>query len=263
VSFPFPVIAAIVTAGVAFGQTNAGAPAWIQKLIPRKARVIEMAELHGGKADGRALLLWMLHPKRVMRQGNPGCSDWVYGDHWCGPVRLSLIDLRNKKVVNTVEIRGLNEGGDEPEHGFPIPFRVSDEFYHVPEIDKNKEGAPRILNLRDLTGEGVVGQFVLFEYLVCGVSYTTVLGYSSRTDAAVQFRVEVSAPGEKTETVSWVPHLFQEAPARPGYWNFTWEPGHGADCEIHEEVVIDQNRQLFVDHRTITPSPDAPPRQKR
>ena len=233
-------------------------PPWLQGILPQEAKVIETAPLNTRRGNTRGLVLWMLNPKRILREGERVCSEWVYGDHWYGPTRLSLIDLANRSLINTIEIRGLYEGADEQEHGFRIPFRVSNSFYHVPQSDRNKEGAPRILNLRDLTGEGVAGQFVLFEYEVCGTALTTVLGYSGRNDAVVHFRVEISNPGEKLAVFSWVPHLFQERPIRPGQWDFTWEPGHGADCWIHEQVSFDPARQLFVNHRNITPYPDLP-----
>jgi hypothetical protein len=247
------MIAAILISGTALGQTTTKAPpAWIQGLVPPDAKIIEAAELNTGTRNPRGLLLWMLHPKRVIRQGALGCSDWVYGDHWYGPSRLSLIDWRNRTLINTIEIRGLYEGTTDPEHGFPIPFHVSNDFYYVPQIDKNKGGTPKILNVRDLTGEGVLGQFVLFEYYVCGTALTAVFGYSKRTDTAVRFQLEIS-DGRETREVSWVPHTFSEKPVRPGYWNFTWEPGHGADSWIHEEVSFNQTRQLFVNHLSIKP----------
>jgi len=236
---------------------------WVQELLPPGSKVIETADLNTGKRKARVLALWMLHPDRVIRQGDPSCSDSVYGDHWYGPARLSLIDLSNRKLMNTVEIRGLYEGADEEEHGFPIPFRVSSDFYYVPQIGKNKEGAPKLLNLHDLTGEGVAGQFVPFEYEACGAALTTALGYSVKTDAAAQFQVEISEQGGKTEVVSWVPLLFSEKAVRPGQWSFTWEPGHGADGWIHEEVSFDPARQLFVGQRRITPFPDPPARKKK
>jgi hypothetical protein len=59
---------------------------------------------------------------------------------------------------------------------------------------------PKIRNLRDLTGEGYAGQFVLFEYEFCGNALTSVLGYSQVYDQAVQYQVEVL--GGKARLVS-------------------------------------------------------------
>jgi len=197
----------------------------------------------------------MLHPNRVLRQDRGefaagqttgGCSDWIYGDHWFGPTRLSLLDLTNKRVINTIEVRGMYEGARDKEHGFPIPFQVPDGSYYVPHPNENKEGLPKVLNLRDLTGQGVAGQFVLFEYEACAISLTTVLGYSRKSDRAVQYGVEMLTENRKPVVVSWVEQVFGEKPIRPGHWDFTWEPGHGAEGSVHEKVSFDPAKQVFV-----------------
>lgn len=218
----------------------------IAGLLPPEAKVIETADLKVDGKNSRGLVLWMLHPTRVVRQesGDLGCADWVYGDHWYGPTRLSLFDVTNKKLINTIEIRGMYEG--EKDHGFPIPFLVRNGSYYVPRVGPNKEGTPIILNLRDLTGEKVAGQFVLFEYEACAISLTTVLGYSPKSDRAVQYGVARPTESGKPEVVLWVEQVFGTKPIRPGHWDFTWEPGHGAEGSVHERVSFDQKKQVFV-----------------
>jgi hypothetical protein len=221
---------------------------WSAGLLPPDARIIEIADLKVGRSTDRGLILWMLHPKRVDRleTGDGGCSDWVYGDFWYGPARLSLLDLAHKRLVNTIEIRGMYEGAQEKEHDFPIPFRVSNGLYYVPQVSGNKVGQPKILNLRDLTGEGVAGQFALFEYEACENYLTTAIGYSRRSDRAVQYGIETLDESGKPKVVSWVEKVFQEKPNPPGHWDFTWKPGHGFDGTIHEQVSFDPARQVFV-----------------
>jgi hypothetical protein len=238
--------AAVLLAVNLNGQSTT--PTWIAGLLPPEAKVIETADVKVGRSADRSLILWMLHPKRVVRQesGGLGCADWVYGDHWHGASRLSLLDMTNKRLINTVEIRGMYEGADEPDHSFPIPFLVPNGSYYVPQVSKNKEGAPIILNLRDLTGEGVAGQFVLFEYEVCTISLTSVLGYSPGSDRAVQYRVETTTESGKPEVTLWVEQVFGAKPIRPGHWDFNWQPGHGADGVVHEQVSFDQAKQVFV-----------------
>lgn len=46
-----------------------------------------------------------------------------------------------------------------------------------------------LLRLQDRTGEGVAGQFVLFDHVASGIAAGSVLGYSSRSDTAVQFAI--------------------------------------------------------------------------
>jgi hypothetical protein len=239
------------------GQTYGMAS--FQSLLPADAKIIEIANLRIPSGKSRVLVLWMLHPARNTRRAFEGFSDQVYGDHWRGPTRISLVDGAAMKLMNTVEVRGAYDDHDE----FSIPFFVSRYFYHVVKPNRKNEGAPRILHLRDLTAEGVSGQFVLFEYEVSGIAMTSVFGYSPATDAAVQFHVERVENGEEPEIMRWISHTFQENPIRPGYWKFTWEPGHGADAWIDEEVRFDIGRQIFVDQMTVRPYSDIPVQQKK
>jgi hypothetical protein len=260
----FPLSLSMLTASLLAMNLDAQhlTPAAIQRFLPPTAKIIETANLKTGHGSLRTLVLWMIDPKKVIRQGHRGCMDAVYGDHWYGPTRLSLVDVERRALVNTVDIRGQDEGRYKVA-GFPVPFYVSNTFYHVPRVDQNKEGVPEIMRLQDLTGEGAQGQFVLFEYQVCGIALTTASGYSSKSDTAIQFPVEIAAAGQKAQVVSWVPHLFREKPLRPGHWDFTWEPGHGANERVRDQVTFDRKRQIFVDRRKITPYPTiVPPKTK-
>ena len=102
------------------------------------------------------------------------------------------------------------------------------------------------MNLRDLTGEGVAAEFVLFMYEACGVAATSVLGYNQESDRVVQYPVKIVRHSEESKTQVWVGQIFAEKPLRSGYWDFTWDPGHGANVKIHEQVSFDRARQLFV-----------------
>jgi hypothetical protein len=221
---------------------------WIAGLLPPEAKVIETADVKIGRRVDRSLVLWMLHPERVVRQksGEGGCAEWVYGDHWYGPARLSLLDLTNKRLINTVQIQGMYEGTEEKDPGFPIPFLVQNGVYYVPHISEKEEGAPIILNLKDLTGEGVAGQFALFECEVCGINLTSALGYSPKSDRAVQYGVDAITVSGKPGPALWAEQVFGAKPVRPGHWDFTWAPGHGVDDVVHERVSFNREQQIFV-----------------
>jgi hypothetical protein len=237
---------------------NQPSPA-IQSLLPLDAMIIETADLSAAAGKARQLVLWMQNPEKTLRNiDHPGetyCGDSIYGDHWYGPTRLSLVDAEQQKILNTIEVRDFFEHPDDVEHSFPIPFFVPNDFYNVPRPDSKNEGIPKILNLRDLTGEGYSGQFVLFEHEVCGTALTSVLGYSRVSDMAVQYPVEVLGGNDTPSFDTWVATIFGRKPVSPGHWDFTWEPGHGADRKIHEQVSFDRARQLFVDRQEITPYP--------
>jgi hypothetical protein len=234
----------------------------IQNLLPFDAMIIETADLSAAVGKPRQLVLWMRHPEKTLRNiDHPGeayCGDSVFGDHWYGPTRLSLVDAAKHEILNTIEVRDVFEHPDDVEHSFPIPFLVPNDFYSVPRPNPQNEGTPKILNLSDLTGEGYAGQFVLFEHEVCGTALTSVLGYSQVSDVAVQYLVEVLRGNDTPSLDTWVATIFGRKPVSPGHWDFTWEPGHGADRKIHERVSFDRARQLFVDQEETTPYPDPP-----
>jgi len=228
----------------------------IQQLLQPGARIIETEDLSSVAGKPRELVLWMRNPKRVVRHPDAGyCGDAVDGDHWYGPTRLSLVSSDPVKLVNTVRIISRGPTGDFTEDTFSLPFFVPNFYYHVPHINAEHEGKPKLLYLRDLTGEDGAADFVLYIYDACGIASTSVFGYNRRSDRAVQYLVEVRQTGQKTHREAWVEQIFAHEPTRPGHWEFTWEPGHGGDVWIDERVSFDKARQLFVDNETVRPYP--------
>jgi hypothetical protein len=196
----------------------------------------------------------MLNPRRVVSQASLTCPDYVYGDYWEGPTRLSLVDRADRAPINTIEIHQDLDEPDVQKDSFRIPFSVPSGYYDVPHPSANK-GAPRILLMRDLTGEGLTGQFVLFEHIACGIVNTSVFGYNPTADKAVQYQIETLEGKHKPTLSTWVPQIFATPPTRSGYWRFTWEAGHGDWFWNHEEVSFDRGRQLFVRSLNQEPYP--------
>ena len=151
--------------------------------------------------------------------------------------------------TNTIQILGRGRDGNAQD-SLRLPFFVSNLYYRIPHPDTAGRGAPKLLDLRDLTGDGVAAEFVLLVYDACGIVDTSVLGYSPLADKAVQYPVQVFADSEKPELQMWVEQVFATKPIRPGNWNFTWKPGHGMEnYTIHEEVSFNLRRQIFVERR--------------
>jgi hypothetical protein len=221
--------------------------------LPSDAKIVETANLNirGGKA--RVLVLWMSNPKRVEVPWDSG-PDLLYGDHWFGPTSLSLIDPINRELINTIRIHSPTE---EPQDNgsYSVPFFAWDGPYYVPRPDKNHKGTPLLLHLRDLTGEGTAGQFALFDYVASGISYGHVYGYSTTSDHAVQYPIEVTKGRFRPVIQSAAMQVFETKPVNPGYWKFTWEAGHGSFAWIDETVRFDPARQLFAERRIIRPYP--------
>jgi hypothetical protein len=48
-----------------FGQDTTGA--WIKDILPDDATIIETSAINTSARPSRALVLWMLHPKKVLR----------------------------------------------------------------------------------------------------------------------------------------------------------------------------------------------------
>ena len=108
---------------------NQPSPA-VQNLLPPDAMIIETADLSAAVGKPRELVLWMQSPEKILRDiDHPGesyCGDSVYGDHWYGPTRLSLIDSGKHEILNTIEVPDFFEHlGDG--HSFPIPIFVPND----------------------------------------------------------------------------------------------------------------------------------------
>jgi hypothetical protein len=246
-------VAVCVLAAVLLAQSASSTI--VQRLLPPDAKIIEIADLHEVAEKQRLFVLWMRNPKQEVRSPDQGyCGDAVYGDNWVGPTRLSLVDPVNQKLLNTIDIMGpafLRDAADS----FRLPFLVGDGYYHVPQMNSNNEGKPTILYLQDLSGDGLAAEFVLFMYGACGIAETGVFGYQKQSDQVVPYLVEVQDGSGQSKTRQWVSQIFARKPIRPGLWDFTWEPGHGADSTIREQVSFDNLRQLFVEEQKITPYP--------
>ncbi len=146
----------------------------VADLLPGGARIIETAIVPVRTARTRTLVLWMNSPRRVISAWD-SAADFLYGDHWFGPTFLSLIDPSNARLIDTIGIHPDQEMPDGA-GGFAVPFLTYGEPYYVPHPDKDGKGKPLFLHLRDLTGEGVAGQFAVFCHVASGIAAGSVLG---------------------------------------------------------------------------------------
>ena len=228
----------------------------ILTLLPEGSEVLEQVGLPA--EEPRVAVLWMMTPQTIDPDPDPdvagNCPDAVMGRRLRGLTAVSLVDTGALRLINTVAIHRGNELDS-----FEIPIRASaDGYYAVPKTDKFGLGRPRILNLRDYTGEGVEAQFPLFSYEGCGLSSGTMLGYSQILDKIVQYPVTELGGGKSGEDITsfWAEHVFWEQPIQPGHWNFTWDPGHGSDGKIHVDAVFDRDNQRYVEKDIIIPYPE-------
>src|SRR2546423_11219438 len=99
--------------------------------LPSGALVIEEQTLKSvGHAD-RAFVLWMLNPEKHPTDYSPDetypCPDRTRGSHYSGPTRVSLLNTKTGKIVDTVEIKQEYNDG---ENSFDIPYAIRKGFYY-------------------------------------------------------------------------------------------------------------------------------------
>ena len=203
--------------------------------LPAGARVVEVRQLELGGSKKRALVLWMLRPKKYPRGVDEGytCPEETRGSFYRGPLRVSLVDAGAGRVVNTLKVvQEYSHGEDE----FDLPYRIkAGGHYHV---EGMREGRPTIMWLRDYNGDGRALEFALFDALACMGLETALFGYSERQDRVIQYPVSLeTAGGQKTVTVSlnWVDYLFSKEPVAPGRWKFEVDyRGRGGSLDSYE-----------------------------
>jgi hypothetical protein len=188
--------------------------------LPVGALIIETQPV---KTD-RALILWMLNPKKIPRDvpDEPyTCPEETRGSYYNGATRVSLVDTQTRRIINTIRLRQeYNEGADE----FDVPYKIhSGSYYHVEGVPVGREGKPTIMWLRDYNGDGKAAEFALFDALACMGLQTALIGYSERQDKVIQYptRLVVEEKGKRSVGIRrWIDYLFSGKPKSAGYWKY-------------------------------------------
>jgi hypothetical protein len=209
----------------------------------------------GGTSD-RALVLWMLRPSRNPR--DPGetytCPDETRGSYYRGPARVSLVDTRAGRVINTLKIVEEDADGEDE---MDIPYRIhAGGYYHVAGVPPGREGRPTILWLRDLNGDGKALEFALYDAVACMGLETTLFGYSEKQDRVIQYPVsleEDDGAQRKTQVLYWVDYLFSRKQTAPGFWKYEIDyRGRGGSLDRYE-VRYNIQAERFEGTFTSTP----------
>ncbi|HEY5074190.1 MAG TPA: hypothetical protein VII34_05785 [Pyrinomonadaceae bacterium] len=190
--------------------------------LPAGAVVVETRNLPALKHGGRALVLWMLNPKKNPTDYAPDepypCPDQSRGSFYSGPTRVSLVNSATNSIINTVIVK-------EDEDSFDVPYAIRKGYYYrVGALTRNGvEAKPTIMWLKDYNGDGRALEFALFDALACMGLETTLIGYSEKQDRVIQYPVslEVIDGSKHSNRVSpWADYLFNTKPRRPGYWKY-------------------------------------------
>ncbi len=194
--------------------------------LPSRARVIEVQPLESSGHPDRKLVLWMVSPKRSPFSSDPNdlymCPDETRGSCYSGPTRVSWIDTKTKRIINTVRVIGEYDDNDD---SFDIPYAMRDnKYYHVEgRPARNGERKARVMFLKDYNGDGKPLEFALFHALSCMGLPTTLIGYSEARDRVIQYQIRLDVmEGQKrsTDVSRWADYLFAKKPTKRGYWKY-------------------------------------------
>ena len=215
--------------------------------IPKNATILETRPLNAK----RKMVLWMPDPKK-----NPyaeaedeiyTCPDQTRGSYYNGELRLTLVDPRSNKSIDTLKIKGDDEYSEHDNDGtIDIPYLIRGGYYYkVPNPSSRIERKPQIMALKDYNGDGRAHEFVLFNAEACMGLGTTLIGYSEKQDRVIQYSITLRSP-EATRTQFWADYLFSKKPVRPGYWRYEVDY-RGRDGTLDKYTVrYDKDREKFT-----------------
>ena len=273
-----PLVLAVISA--AFTVT-AAFPLWAQpsppSSLPEHAVVIERATIPATLHSDRELLLWMIspvkHDRGALTEEPYTCPEMTLGSYYSGPTRLSLLDTRSGRVINTIKLMSpAAEGVDE----FNIPYRIlSGVYYLVPGVPKGREGRPSLLKLRDLNGDGIAAETAFFEAEFCMGLPTTLIGFSVAQDKVIQYPAEIAVrdfeqriTGDRlgprrprgkprVETQFWVDYLLAEKPIQPRHWKYAIDYMGRGGCNDSYDLRYDPVGERFAGTLTeVCPPPE-------
>lgn len=217
--------------------------------LPAGALVVEERALELKDGKKRALVLWMLRPKKYPRGGEEiyTCPEETRGSFYRGPARVTLVDTAAGRVVNTVKVlQEYSHGEDE----FDLPYLIkAGGYYHVPGAAGGRDRRPTILHMRDFNGDGRAHEFALFDALACMGLETALFGYSEKHDRVVQYPLSLETTdggGKKTaQFLTWVDYLFAKEPMAPGRWRYEIDyRGRGGSLDKYE-IRYDPSLERF------------------
>lgn len=204
--------------------------------IPKTAVILEKANI----TPSRQLVLWMPNPTKNPRDAEEiyTCPEETRGHYYSGIAKVSLIDVKTKKTINTIEIDANGE------NSLDLPYRIKRGYYTVPKVDKNKEGKPVLMNMKDYNADGKPYEFALFNAFACMGLDTTLIGYSQKQDKVIQYPIELKTT-DKTSNGFWADYLFGHKPNKKGAWIYQIDYRGRAGSLDKYEFRYDKKNEKF------------------
>jgi hypothetical protein len=213
--------------------------------LPSEAVIVETKAV----ALNRTLVLWMTHAKKVPRD-TPGepymCPEETRGSYYSGPTRVSLVNNRTHKVINTVSVKPEGPGAEDE---FDLPYKIHiGPYYKVLDGSKGQERRPDLMWLGDYNGDGKALEFALFDAVACMGLQTTLIGYSEFQDKVVQYPIRLIVVEGKKRRIAisnWIDYQFSKPALRPGYWKYEIDyRGRGGTLDKYE-IHYNKRRERF------------------
>jgi hypothetical protein len=218
--------------------------------------IIEKQKLTG-IGNGRELVLWMCGAEKHDHDFDPEaytCPDQTTGHFYRGRTQVSLVDAKDNRVINTIPVFSHWPN----EQTFDVPYKIARFFYRVDgPWNKNGEGTPKILWLKDYNGDGEALEFALFSADNCTIVETTLFGYSRQQDRVIQYPIHlIQREGSKIDELNspWLDQLFLQKPVSPGHWK--WQYQYHVGGLTHFEVRYDRTKEMFEGEIVIDPVRD-------
>ncbi|MEP6789152.1 MAG: hypothetical protein ABJB40_12015, partial [Acidobacteriota bacterium] len=216
--------------------------------LPKGATVLEEHNL----PRHRKLVLWIPDAVKVPNETDIDfytCPTQSRGSFYSGDVRVTLINTKTGRVLNTLHVKGNGDSMDArptPLDPIDLPYAIqSGYYYYVPNGSPKLERKPQIIDLKDYNGDGKALEFALFDAPACMGLSTTLIGYSESKDRVIQYPITVHAP-EGTTSEYWLDYLFSKKPIRPGYWRYEIDY-RGRDGTLDKFTVrYDKSRETFT-----------------
>jgi hypothetical protein len=229
------------------------------QVFPDSAVILEKAKV----TPAREMVLWMESPTKHPRDPEVDdiytCPDETRGHFYSGVAKVSLIDLKTQKIIHTLEITSADAGSGS--NGLDLPYLIHRGYYSVPKIDKNSEGKPVLMDLKDYNGDGAAREFALFDALACMGLPSTLIGYSAKQDRVIQYETELT-DADGTTKEFWVDYFFGHQPNGRGVWKYEIDyRGRGGMLDKYE-LRYDRSRELFYGTRTSVGEAEKDPPSK-
>ncbi|KAB2915714.1 MAG: hypothetical protein F9K23_10690 [Bacteroidetes bacterium] len=225
--------------------------------LSSQALIVEQQTILG--YPNRAFILWV-DSGRVGFESEPySCPSVTMGKGFFqGRARVSLIDIKNQKIINTIPIYGASWEGIRD--CFTIPFCIANPKYkselgqlkyHALGGDSIKDGRADVLYLDDYNGDGKKHEFALYEQMGCISCFSTLFGYNEKADSLINYTVVLeetdldSALSKPYTTAStWVSQLFTLKPKK-GIYDFVMNyRGRGGNLCYYNIAFSKENNRF-------------------